>query len=978
MSAIERVFLEWSQPALPSAARWLLERAPAQGDLSGFVVVIPGSRAGRRLLEILVQQCAAANIGLSPPKIVTIGALPELLYPPQRPFADELTQRLAWVEALRKVARDRQARDEIQHFIPALPSQRDTTRLLELADVLRGQHTELAADGLDFADVARHTAELGNESEAQRWQALQKIQRAYLDTLDRLQLWDKQTARLEAIKRRESHADKRIVLVGTVDMNRTARQMLDQVARQVTALVVAPRELESSFDAHGCVAPAAWADARLPVDDARVVIADDPIDQADEVARAIAAWCGSGDRLESKSSTGGSGAPPHGPPKYRGDQITIGVCDERVVPQIARQLDQCQLRSRWGPGRAIGETPPFRLLQAAADYLERQSWRDFAALVRHVDVEAWLNRQPAIAALAAKDWLTALDSYQSAHVQTRLSGQWLGEDDERTQDQVAAVKAVYEAIAHLLAELDDDKLPLADWPPRVSRLLLQVYSGREFDRQNAADRTALAALEALHEALLDQRNIPENLAPRIAAAESIRWALDAVAGMTLPPPPDAAAIELLGWLELPLDDAPALVVATFNEGLVPKSSTGDMFLPDSLRTRLGLDDNARRYARDAYALSVLLASRDAWLIVGRRDADGYPLAPSRLLLGCEDDALIRRAQTFFTPPPARAAKRPLAGSLAATRQEAAFDVPRPQPLKEPIEKLRVTAFRDYLACPYRFYLKHVVRIEGCDDAADELDGGAFGGLAHAVLNRFGRDERRHTENTEEIETLLLESLSQLVCEIFGENPRAAVAVQVEQLRRRLQTLARVQAERAAAGWRIVYTEVPADETVCVIDVDGQPFTLTGRIDRIDFHESSGAWAIWDYKTSDTPRKPAATHRRKEDWIDLQLPLYRHLAAEVDGDLKSILEDDGMLQLGYIQLPKSTDGVKFEPAEWTAAELQSAVDCAHRVVRGLREQKFWPPAEPPPDFSEDLAGICLDNVFGRPPFVEMENTIQMDK
>ncbi len=285
----------------------------------------------------------------------------------------------------------------------------------------------------------------------------------------------------------------------------------------------------------------------------------------------------------------------------------------------------------------------------------------------------------------------------------------------------------------------------------------------------------------------------------------------------------------------------------------------------------------------------------------------------------------------------------------------------PEPLAEPIESLRVTQFRDYIACPYRFYLKHVVRVETVGDDADELDGGMFGGLAHDVLKLFGLDDRRHTTSAEEIAALLEEFLQELMRSNFGSHPRPAVLVQVEQLRRRLQAFARIQADRTAAGWRIQHVE---SDLKCPFTVDGTPFELRGRIDRIDVHEAEGRWAIWDYKSSDTPKKPANTHCKKDVWVDLQLPLYRYLAASVDSDVKSVLEIDGRIQLGYIQLPKSVDGVKFEPAEWALADLASADDRARGVIRDIRAELFTPPTEPPPDYSEELAGICLDGVFGR--------------
>ena len=88
-----------------------------------------------------------------------------------------------------------------------------------------------------------------------------------------------------------------------------------------------------------------------------------------------------------------------------------------------------------------------------------------------------------------------------------------------------------------------------------------------------------------------------------------RIILGEMAGEGIPPPADPDAIELLGWLDLPLDDAPAALVTTFNEGWIPSVSTADALLPNRLREALGLMHNDRRLARDAYFVALLCASR---------------------------------------------------------------------------------------------------------------------------------------------------------------------------------------------------------------------------------------------------------------------------------------------------------------------------------------------------------------------------------
>ncbi|MEJ1972991.1 MAG: hypothetical protein WDM96_11190 [Lacunisphaera sp.] len=100
------------------------------------------------------------------------------------------------------------------------------------------------------------------------------------------------------------------------------------------------------------------------------------------------------------------------------------------------------------------------------------------------------------------------------------------------------------------------------------------------------------------------------------------------------------------------EDAPHLVVAGLNDGRVPEAVTGDAFLPEALRVRLGLKTNEARFARDAYQLAALAASRPAGagrldLLVGKVSAAGDPLRPSRLLLLCADAELPKRVAALF-------------------------------------------------------------------------------------------------------------------------------------------------------------------------------------------------------------------------------------------------------------------------------------------------------------------------------------------
>ena len=933
---MQRHFLGLKSPALSAAAEWLL---PKYGrgqllDLSNVVAVLPGGRAGRRLIEILVELAKSRKLSLSPPRVCTPSALPELFYQPKLAFANQLTQRLAWLAVIQRCSPD-----DLRDFTAFPPAEDDTTGWLKLADTLRGQHIELAADGLDFSNVLQTLEEQGVPGEAQRWRRLSQIQQSYLEALDSFSLWDRQTARLVAIEQREIATDRDIVLIGAVDLNQALRQMLDQIGDRTCALIYAPENWQSRFDEYGCLLPDQWANTPIALTDDSFRVVDGPIDQAEAVARLLS-------ELDGTRSA---------------DEITIGVPDELLVPQLERTLGQYDVPVRWGPGDSVAQSTPARLLAALRSYLANPRFDRFAALVRHSDLFAWiqLNWLKDDSPDTSGQWLTELDTYQAEHLPARLTGYWL-----RSEYEPARLKAVFNWIQKLIAPLTAKKRPLPDWREPLLAFFGNVYRGRRINRNNPADRAIEAACRAIAKELVEsQPEVPKELSLECDAATAIDFVLQAIAREAIPAPVEGPAIEMLGWLELLLDDAPTLVVTSVNEGFVPSSLNSDLFLPNRLRQRLGIEDNARRYARDAYALAALAEStRELRLIVARRNTEGDPVSPSRLLFAADEDTIARRSLAFFSEPADEGPRHLQVPAGVSLLNAADFPYQKPKPLSRPIESLSPTAFRSYLACPYRFYLSNVLRLGAVADDARELDGARFGSLLHEVLQRFGESEHKDCCDVDDLRTVLSDLLDKTADEMFGmrgEHPLPAVRVQIEQARLRLSAFAEHQADWYEQSWRIRHVEtIVRRDDPTEFAVDDTPFGLHGRIDRIDENEQTGEWAILDYKSSDAATTPEKSHQTRDGWKDLQLPLYRHLAKK--------LGVTGEALIGYVLLPRDAAGAGFALAEWSTADLESADETARQVVRAVREEIFWPPADPPPDYSEDLAWICHDGVFGRPP------------
>ena len=913
-------YLGWQHPLLDRVVCYLLDRygCEPQLDLNNVLLVTPGGRAGRQLQQALANHAAASATPFLAPTTTTIGSLPEKLYRPQRPFADELTQSLSWVKALRSINLE-----DLALLAPGLAEDVEDIYLLRFADSLVTLHQELTGELMSFARVLELSGSMPDFPETARWRALVNLQQKYLALLDAEGFWDLQTARLRAVENEECNSPGDIILVGTADINGTTRAMLHAVASSVTSLVFAPPEEAHRFDPIGCLLPAAWEESPTSIPHSQFLIAEDPGDEARLLAKKVASFNG----------------------EYAIDQITIGIPDESMGIPIAREFQQHDIAVRGVIDRHLSQTTPFQLLDAIADYMQQRDFPSLARLIRQTDMCSWLSAEGVSA-----EWVTELDDYHQSHLPRDLK-HWMGNPAYST-----VVREAVEKIDSLLSEPGEHPETPRYWGEAIARLLQAILLDQAYDEKILNDRRTIESLRTIRPILSSLAAAPDELASRITAPEAIRLVLRIADRQTITTPFDPDAIELLGWLELPLDTAPAVIVTSFNDGFVPKAVNAGLFLPDSFRRHLGINDNQRRFARDAYALCLLQESgRDMTYICRKRNKNGDPIQPSRLALTGDGDDLARRVLAFWkTGPPV------LETTPEGQERETGFQVPKPSSAP-PLEKMRVTAFRDYIDCPYRFYLRHVLRLGSIDDSAGELDGLSFGTLLHDILRDFG--ESPLTENTdhEEIGRFLLKRLDEQAEIEFGPHPRATVKVQLGQAKLRLEAFAQWQATRALEGWKIHAVEIPrrGEDGSSPAPVEfvhnHTTLMLTGRIDRIDHHPESNTWAIFDYKTGDSHRTPEKVHLESGQWIDLQLPLYRHLAAQMG------LE--GTIQLGFIVLPKDTAKTGELIAEWTEGELQAADDKAAEVWQAVVEGIFWEP-NPDPRYQNGFELICQQDVFER--------------
>ncbi|MBL68535.1 MAG: hypothetical protein CMO74_08840 [Verrucomicrobiales bacterium] len=895
------IYKRWDQPLLTSAVDWLLGDASERVvDLREWQLILPTRQAGRRLREALAWEMDRRGGALFPPKT---GTPWQLVKADEQTVASELACLWHWDRVLAEA-------DLAQYrsLFPRLPETLDAAWRRQLARSLHEMRGTLAEGGLDCAAVAA----ADNCPEPTRWRDLKKLEAAYRRSLGNL--LDVHDAKRETAGQPQlADGIRKIAVLGVPDLPVVVQTALESFVEQgvdVHVLTFGPAKGQSLFDTWGRPLPEAWAARALLLGEEQMLACLDETAQAREIAG----------RLEAYG-------------EQRARHAAVGVADAEVTPRLERALADAEIASFNPDGVPLRRAPLVAFLQALAELLRQPSFANADAFLRLPDAWGWAKGS--VEKFSRYRLLRGLDKLRTEHLPTRLdaAAQLHFEDD--SPDRIHA-RSVLVELEKALKRIE--KAPLSEG---LLEFLQAAFGPRKFVEGRESDGADLEAAAKFMERLGDWEAAVGG--ERYPAAEALALLLESISREAVFAERLPEAGDIQGWLELAWEDAPHLMVAGVNEGHLPESIHGDLFLPDNLRELLGLRTNADRLARDAWLMKLLLATRAkagrVEFFVGRQRANGEPLKPSRLLFRCPAKALPVRIRHLFAElppgpqPPAWEAPWKLAPVAGKT-----------------VDHLSASAIRDYLKCPYRFYLRRMVGMKPVDFEQRELDALRFGSLVHDVLEAFGKDAKAHKlKDAAAIQKFFAAELARQVVAKYGKRPPLALRVQQEIAGQRLAHAAHIQAAERAAGWEITDCEKEIDEKL-----DGLP--IIGWIDRIERNRKTGAMRVLDYKTSNKGDGPAKTHWQtfkagRDDavpayaqfeiadkphvWRDLQLFIYAWALGEMD-------RDD--LELGYFNLPTvgADAGVKLiTPVDREV--LGAAMACARGVVADVGAGRFWPPA-----------------------------------
>lgn len=866
-------------------------------DLRSVLIVVPGRRFGRELITELVSIGEKTEAWVSPGRVSTPGELSTSLIQHQADAAPALVRAFAWAKTLRTLDTE-----EFEVLLRRRPTEDSLAEWVRFGAMLDSSVGELARELILPGEVPQRCAVLQQMGDARRWEIIERCRQKYETILGEKNLVDGNLSNLAALRSQTRSVAlniREIVLVGVAELDGASRAAITRSGLPASALIFGPESESPRIDDFGCVRGEITRE-RVPIESSALEIAEDTKDCAARAVGRIAAWTQEHQGLVARD---------------------VSVCapepdDARDLALAARGVEG--LRFHDASGEEIGRASVVKLLAAACDHLRERTLESLSAFVKRPEAERWIVHR----SKPGRDWIARVDAAAVLNP---------GIPDIDSPDEL---REFAENVTNLLGGLASEDLSDRDAGGTLDEII--AFLERTFAGEELTERET-EALSVIADSIAQLRE-GAGFIGDLPAWRWIELLLECISQERLTATSSREEIEVLGWLEAAVDRARFIVITGFNEGGIPSGRIEDPLLPERVRAELGMPTGESRAERDAFLLEGLIRSRTempdstgrVWFICAKRDGEGNPLKPSRLLFRCDDDEAIERIERLSSEIP----EAPGFVAAKSTRDEYAngSGIGFPEaPLHDIAlpNVVRATAFKEYIRSPYVFFLKHVARLTEVSEPDAESDSGAMGSLIHQVLRDFGAGEAKAEKREDAIAQWVLSQFDRALFETSGPAGSSIRDIQVEVARRRLRTFARVQAAHARDGWSIHETEWESPTPIEIKAPSGK-LLLKARLDRLDRRENE--WLVLDYKTGDAAKEPGKTHVKSHKWIDLQLPLYVYLLRSCG------LAPDGA-RAGYFLLPKKSVEGRIEFADWDDDQLAEAEALATQIVEGVLQRKF---------------------------------------
>ncbi|KAF1078536.1 PD-(D/E)XK nuclease family protein [Methanogenium sp. MK-MG] len=507
-------------------------------------------------------------------------------------------------------------------------------------------------------------------------------------------------------------------------------------------------------------------------------------------------------------------------------------------------------------------------------------------------------------------------------------------------DDLTATERVADAVSALIHDLRTLEKPKT--MAGHVRALRDIYTRWDAPHLPPAPDTAVeerehTALREFHRLLDRMAGTPGREGPTVSIREAAAVLMAAAAEARPEHEPDPAAVQVCGIRELQGLHLPVVFIVDLTDGRLPDIPTLLPYTTEQEERAMGTMRRRDKLREERYYFLAALSSAGERLWLSHAETDGGVLIPSPFYAAAKDafvheawrctsmpasgESRMERAghavRDGFRPPAVWLPESITADAVAAriTTEEchrhgpcdSAFDgmldtdTDIPGMLAERYPKDTVwsaTTLEDYVTCPFRFYMRHVLGTEPLPEEERDLPATAHGTIVHEVCQLFYHDwMTSHTigpgKNEQKEATARILAEAETVLERYARHGAAWEAgaealLGTDGLGPGLfeEFILRETDTRSSpfvpglfeAGFGTPDRPGSIHDAPVALPVPGQeaPLLLRGFIDRVD-RMPDGTFLITDYKTGSHPKQPNILAGEA-----LQLALYVRALEEITG------------------------------------------------------------------------------------------------
>lgn len=428
---------------------------------------------------------------------------------------------------------------------------------------------------------------------------------------------------------------------------------------------------------------------------------------------------------------------------------------------------------------------------------------------------------------------------------------------------------------------------LSDWIDSLRNLL--VFFANKIQRSEQ-DNDMLFLLNQISEAgkvINRLKNIMERYPDYVATLDELEILYRLVSSSTSIKlnGSTTTGLQLMGLLEARNLDFKTFYMVGVNEGVLPTGKSYNSFIPYNIRRECGLPDDREKQAVYAYHFYRQLQGTEKVYFIYNTNGNDNGGEPSRFLLQLKHELAAKNPQITIvkeafanrtepsTPP------RMLTVNKNDNVMELVMQKLQPDSDNKALAPTSLSAF---IQCPFKFYLKHLLRIDD-NSAQEETQNNVIGSVIHKTLQTLFNDYCGTLVSPSlfatAIKPIAEQKLEDAIHEYFEQGLPDVGYNYLSKLNldKLLDNFLRYQEQELAKHEVSIIGMERLFSTT--LEVEGVSCKISGTADRIDCCD--GVFRIIDYKTGNIDEREVKVPSKVETLRDIpekamQLLIYKYL------------------------------------------------------------------------------------------------------